>query len=181
LQLCNVCRWCWDSGKSTCTTSLTHLLISILPATSFVHLRNFRQWVNNHCEGAVQPIHFNPGYPSDPTKWCGALSVVGNTYAAMGGQGAGCRLNGSTAPFCRDGGTAGPPFSIGGQCEAGEAELPPACADLEPRFEACRTAAGVGGICYNDSGLVQCLSAVELANTNTTPCIGYSGKCTIYS
>jgi hypothetical protein len=142
------------------------------------------QWVNNHCEGAVQPIHFNPGYPSNPTKWCGVLSVVGNTYAAMDGQGTGCRLNNSTAPFCRDGGEhKGPPHSIGGQCERGEAKLPPACADsdIEPRFARCRGMAGVGGICYNGSGAVQCITAADLANTSTILCAGFTGKCTIYS
>lgn len=138
------------------------------------------QWVNNRCEGSVRPINFNPGYPSNPSKWCGVLAVAGNSYASMAGQGSGCRLNGSTAPFCRDGGSQGPPFSIGGQCETDEAKLPPACAD-SPRFAACRAAAGVGGICFNATGPVLCVDAATLAETALAPCRGFAGKCTIYS
>jgi len=143
------------------------------------------QWVNNHCEGAFNVLAFNGDYPNPKqTKWCGVLAVVGNTYSQIQGQGSGCRLNSSVETICSN--RPNPPGTVGGQCTNGEAKLPPPCSSSS-RFTLCRAAAGVGGICYNNSGgPVSCIPATKLANGALQVqaydfCHGYTSSCTIYS
>lgn len=135
------------------------------------------QWVNNHCEGAWDVLSFNGDFP-DPshTKWCGVLTVVGNTYSQMRGQGSGCRLNSSTASMCNN--IPEPPGTIGGQCSKDEAHLPPPCDD-RPAFEACKRAPGVAGICFNSSAVV-CVTASRVAEGAVDMCEAYADGCTIY-
>jgi hypothetical protein len=38
------------------------------------------QFINNHCEGAFVFLQFDGDYPTtSETKWCGPVTVVGNT------------------------------------------------------------------------------------------------------
>ena len=136
------------------------------------------QWVNNRCEGALQTFYLFIDF-SNPagTVWCGRLSVAGNTYAAMPGQGAGCRQDSDASSMCS--GVPQPPGTIGGQCTQNEEWLPPPC-DEGARFASCRARAGVGGACFNSRGPVHCLTATELAESGRAPCPGYTGKCTLY-
>ena len=121
---------------------------------------------------------------------------MGNTVAAMPGQGEGCMLGNSSARtgrtpsldnWCHN---APPPWAqgpyppaptIGGQCSKDDPQLPPPCPE-DKRFAACRAAPGVGGICYDSAGPVQCLTATELAaGAGRELCPGFTSKCTIYS
>jgi hypothetical protein len=135
------------------------------------------QWINNHCHGAFNVLSFNGGYP-DPskTKWCGVLTVAGNTYSQMQGQGSGCRLNSSTSSVCNN--RPSPPGTVGGQCDG--AKLPPPCSNSS-MFASCKARPGIGGICYNSSEVdVLCMTATQLATGGHDLCRGYASKCTIY-
>ena len=145
------------------------------------------QWVNNHCEGAFNILSFNGDYP-DPKKtwWCGPQAVAGNTYSQMRGQGSGCRLNGSKTGVCNN---KPGPGTVGGQCTADEALLPPPC-PYGAAFAACRATPGIGGICYDGSvggsggggvvARVMCVTATRLLAGGSGLCAGYAHKCTIY-
>ncbi len=153
------------------------------------------QFINNHCEGAFVFLQFDGDYPkTSETKWCGPVSVVGNTVSAMSGQGEGCMLDNSSKRAGRDPSPTNwchnspPPWAqgpypsaptIGGQCSKDDALLPPPCTD-NPTFAECRATPGVGGICYNVSGPTLCLTATQLAESGTELCGGYTNKCTIF-
>ena len=47
------------------------------------------------------------------------------------------------------------------------------------RFAACVSAPGIGGICFNATGAVQCVGADELANGEAL-CARWEHKCTIF-
>jgi hypothetical protein len=136
----------------------------------------------------------HPLYGPLPTRpcSCGPVAVVGNTYAAMAGQGQGCRADNSTQPWCEKsvadfcggqgkepnpippsgdtcGGQTAPvrlrAVTIGGQCNSSEPVLPPRCHSHFKR--ACAEIPGVGGICYNEVPVgkisAECVSATKLA------------------
>ena len=154
------------------------------------------QFINNHCDGAFVFLQFDGDFPKTAeTKWCGPVSVAGNTVSAYPGQGTGCMLDNSTK---REGRTPSPinwchnspppwaqgPYppapTIGGQCSADDKLLPPPCPSL-PVLSMCRATPGVGGACYNASGSALCLTATQLVETGLELCDGYADKCTIYS
>ena len=138
-------------------------------------------FVNNRCEGARGVIAFNGGYPNPKqSQWCGRITVVGNTYKDMKGQGGDCRLENSTETMCSA--SLPPPGVVGRQCSEKEAALPPPCAN-EERFSVCSKAPGMAAICYGASAAdgLRCVSASELALNGTELCSGFSQKCTIYS
>ena len=147
-------------------------------------------------EGAQGVVRFLAAFPwsvKNSTLYCGPVTVVGNTYAAMPGQGRGCRAADSTQPWCEKtpadfcGGKVPPPtngdtcggqtapeslhvVTIGGQCNASEPSLPPRCTasdGLGEGFAACAQTPGVAGVCYNKTAAattgVRCLRATELA------------------
>lgn len=140
---------------------------------------------------------------------CGPVAVAGNTYAAMAGQGKGCRTTGSAQGWCEKsvddfcggeppdgtasgeqgdtcgGQTAPVPLravSIGGQCNASEPSLPPECSDELPGATACARTPGVGGVCYNATAH-RCVRATEFAQLverGGAACGGFSSVCTLY-
>ncbi len=183
---------CSDAGPGQC---YAHTCFATYAGGSGV------QFVHNHCEGARNVLAFNGAYP-DPsrTRWCGVLTVAGNTYAEMPGQGSGCRSAGSAAPPCLN--RPDPPGTVGGQCAAGEPTLPPPCDAGDARFARCRATPGVGGICYNNhrrhgitvpttaggDGVVECVTAerwaaaaaAAAAGGGGVACAGFHHGCTIY-
>ena len=128
---------------------------------------------------------------------CGPVAVEGNTYAAMAGQGQGCRTDNSKRGWCEKtiadfcggkdkepnpipasgdtcGGQTAPvalrAVTIGGQCNASEPALPPKCPD-GPSFAACAQVPGIAGVCYSKgaaAGGARCVSATELAQLAQT-------------
>merc|ERR1712216_968363 len=151
------------------------------------------QFLNNHCEGAQGVVRFLASYPftvKNETRYCGAVAVEVNTYAAVQGQGRGCREDKSKLGWCEKtpkdfcggapvfpspsgdtcGGQAAPvalrAITIGGQCNSSEPSLPPKCADDGAEgFAVCARTPGIAGVCYNGnaSSGVRCVSATELA------------------
>jgi hypothetical protein len=118
----------------------------------------------------------------------GGFLTMGRTQvSAMPDQGEGCMLDNSSRRAGRDSSpdnwchNSPPPWAqgpyppaptIGGQCSKDDALLPPPCPD-EAMFATCRSTPGVGGICYNPSGPVLCLTATQLAASGRAPCDGY--------
>ena len=141
------------------------------------------QWINNHCEGAQNFLSFYGDFP-DPskTKWCGPLTIAGNTYSAMAGQGHGCRAGNDNSSFC--GGQPTVPL-FGGQCGGrNEPVLPPPCsnATANPLLGHCEEQPGVGAMCYNASGAARCVYADHLAQIITEgkkACEGFESVCAI--
>ena len=158
-------------------------------------------------------MRFLASYPftvKNETIFCGPVAVAGNTYAALPGQGGGCRSDNSTQGWCEKseadfcggedkipnpipasgdtcgGQTAPVPLraaTIGGQCNASEPPLPPRCAS----GGACAQIPGVAGVCYNgklsdDTATTRCVSATELAQLveGAATCKGFSDVCTLY-
>ena len=148
------------------------------------------QFLNNHCEGAHGVVRFLAAYPwsvKNETLYCGPVAVAANTYAAMAGQGQGCRPDHSTQGWCEKTNFSGgqpapmPPVTIGGQCQSSEPSLPPRCRDA---YSLCAQTPGVAGVCYNETAVdvVQCVSATELADMaeRSAMCKGFSSVCTLY-
>merc|ERR1711879_955645 len=102
----------------------------------------------------------------------------------MSGQGRGCMTASSPnwcekfpPPWAR--GPYPPAPTIGGQCDTDEPALPGVCGE-DARFAACKIAPGVGGVCYNATGDVLCLTAMQLVeSTSRDLCDAYTSKCTI--
>lgn len=137
------------------------------------------QWINNSCHGAFNILAFNKDFGSSSTKWCGVFAVAGNSYSQIEGQGSGCRLTNSTGTVCNN--KPDPPGSVGGQCTAEEAPLPPPCGK-ETLFASCKAAPGVGGVCFNASGPANCITAEDCSKLaqGQDVCRGYTHACTIY-
>ena len=152
------------------------------------------EFLHNHCEGAQGVVRFLAAYPwsvKNYTLYCGPVVVAANTYAAMSGQGRGCRPDNSMQGWCEktnfSGGQPAPflPVTIGGQCNVSEPSLPPRCPDSGgDGFSACAQTPGVAAVCYNDtvSESLRCVSATELAELveSGAACKGFSGVCTLY-
>ena len=142
------------------------------------------QWINNHCEGADALVKFLGDYPNpNNTLWCGPLSVEGNTYAEMAGQGSGCMLSNST-DWCREY-TEPPAKIVGRQCSQDEPALPPPCNATVSQLSACAALPGVGGACFgpnaSDPGFAACLAAEKVALCDPAVCTdeGYADICTV--
>ena len=165
---------------------------------------NFVSWA-----GAQGVVRFLASYPftvKNQTLFCGPVAVAGNTYAAMPGQGVGCRSNDSTQGWCEKsvadfcggeekippipasgdtcgGQTAPVPLravTIGGQCNSSEPSLPSRCTN----GGGCEKIPGVAGVCHNGQAGdgVRCVSATELAQLveRGTTCKGFSDVCVLY-
>ena len=93
-----------------------------------------------------------------PACSCGPVAVVGNTYAAMAGQGKGCRARNSKKTWCEK-----TPADF---CGGVEPVPTPGCTGSGPGgddgFAACAQTSGVGGVCFNETA-GRCVSATELA------------------
>ena len=140
-------------------------------------------FLGNQCEGARGVVAFNGGYPNPKQSvWCGKLTVAGNHYHEMPGQGSGCMLENSTESMCSA--YRPPPGVIGKQCDSKESAVPPACIDSK-LFDECRATPGIAAICYNDSvtsvvvGKVMCVNASDFASSGTRLCQGFQKKCTL--